>query len=175
MLGLLVHRALQWLAEFRLISGSDTSRDSVSSVELTARLQRWLPALKAPPVLHDALIEQAVIQIMDTLRDASGRWILHPHQAAQNEWSLSGVVNDQLVNAVLDRSFIEARQRWVIDYKTGSPSHGEMVDAFVRLEINRYRPQLKRYKILLSALEPITVRTALYFTALSRFEEIQID
>ena len=175
MLGLLVHRALQWLAEFRLISGSDTSRESVSSAELTARLQRWLPALKAPPVLHDALIEQAVIQIMDTLQDESGRWILHPHQAAQNEWSLSGVVNNQLVNAVLDRSFIDAQQRWVIDYKTGSPRHGETVDAFVRLEVNRYRPQLKRYKILLTALEPITVRTALYFTALSRFEEIQID
>ncbi len=175
MLGLLVHRALQWLAQFRSPDQAHTANEALHAAELKQRLQRWLPSLKAPAGLHDILLEQAVTQIKNTLQDESGRWILHPHEAAQNEWSLSGIVNNQLVNAVLDRSFIHNDERWVIDYKTGSPRHGETVDAFINAETGRYRQQLKRYKILLSALQPLTVRTALYFTALSHFEEIQID
>ena len=175
MLGLLIHRALQWLAQFRPISHANTSDDALSAAELSSRLQRWLPTLKAPADLHDELLEQAILQIMNTVQDASGQWILYPHEAAQNEWALSGVVNNQLVNAVLDRSFICDKERWVIDYKTGSPKQDETVDAFIHLEVKRYRQQLKRYKTLLIALEPVTVRTALYFTALSRFEEIHLD
>jgi len=175
MLGLLVHRALQWLAQFRSPAQVNTAENALSSAELTVRVRGWLPPLKAPPGLHDILVEQAVMQINNTLQDKSGRWILYPHEDAQTEWSLSGIVNNQLVNAVLDRSFIHNDERWVIDYKTGSRKHGEAVDAFINLETGRYRQQLKRYKILLSALQPLTVRTALYFTALSRFEEIQID
>lgn len=175
MLGLLIHRALQWLAQFSPPGQVYTAENALNSAELTQRLRRWLPSLKAPASLHNALIEEALMQITNTLQDESGRWILYPHDDAHNEWSLSGIVNNQLVSAVLDRTFVHKDERWVIDYKTGAPRQGEAVDVFVNVETNRYRQQLKRYKTLLSALQPLTVRTALYFTALSRFEEIQID
>jgi ATP-dependent helicase/nuclease subunit A len=174
-LGLLVHRALQWLAQFRPPEQTNTANGALDVTELTLRLQRWLPSLKAPAGLHDALVEQAVMQVNNTLQDEAGRWILALHDDAQNEWPLSGIVNNQLVNAVLDRSFIHNNERWVIDYKTGAPKHGEAKDVFINVETGRYRQQLTRYKTLLSALQPLTVRTALYFTALSRFEEIQVD
>ncbi|XOV81820.1 MAG: UvrD-helicase domain-containing protein [bacterium] len=175
MLGLLIHRALQWLAQFHVPSLPPDSAVQLSADELTLRLRRWLAALKAPAEMHEGLLQESITQLMNTLHDTSGRWVLHPHQAARTEWLLSGVIDGELVQAVLDRSFILQDERWVIDYKTGAPKHAEGIDVFVRAEVARYRQQLRRYKSLLSELEPLPVRTALYFTALSHLEEIQVD
>lgn len=174
-LGLLVHKALQWLSQPQATALREQLCQNFEANLLLNRMERWLTNLKLPVSRQSELIQQACVHVGNTLQHERGRWVLQPHDSAHSEWSLTGVVDDRVFTAILDRSFIADGQRWVIDYKTGSPRADESVASFMQQEKYRYKLQLGKYKNLLSELEPVAVRTALYFTALAHFEEIQMD
>jgi ATP-dependent exoDNAse (exonuclease V) beta subunit len=75
------------------------------------------------------------------------------------------------VNLVIDRSFVEQGERWIIDYKTGEHRGGDL-EGFLRSEADRYRPQLQRYRAALALSDPRPIRTALYFPLIDRFLEV---
>lgn len=104
----------------------------------------------------------------NTLDDARGRWLLRSdHQDAFSELALSVIDHGRTRRLVVDRSFVDERgTRWIVDFKTSSHEGGEAA-AFVRQELERYRPQLLGYMDALARLyqgsggaEP--VRAALY-------------
>jgi ATP-dependent exoDNAse (exonuclease V) beta subunit len=84
----------------------------------------------------------------------------------------------QIRNAVLDRYFESAGQRWIIDYKTAMPATtGTTADPeqFLQEQKDRYRPQLDRYSDLVERLfadDPKPIRIALYFTGLGELHEL---
>ena len=84
---------------------------------------------------------------------------------AASELALNGMVEGQLVRAIIDRTFIDSDGvRWIIDYKTSRPATGEGSDEFMSREAERYRNQLQLYAALIKQLEPSRpLRTALYF------------
>jgi ATP-dependent exoDNAse (exonuclease V) beta subunit len=134
----------------------------------------WLAQLG---VRGDALETGAgrIRQALDaTLADERGRWILDSSQHRQS-WSerrLSGLHNGQLVTIVIDRMLLDqAGTRWIVDFKTGA-HEGANLDAFIAMEVERYRPQLQRYAYFARLLGPETVRCALYFPLLGRFETV---
>jgi ATP-dependent helicase/nuclease subunit A len=105
-------------------------------------------------------------------REERARWLLFtPHRAAASELRLSGLVDDELRNAVIDRTFIdEDGVRWIVDYKTGAHAGGGLAE-FVARELTRYAPQLRLYLTLARRLGPEPVRAALYFPWLGEFRE----
>lgn len=111
-----------------------------------------------------ARVQRALNQ---TLASERGRWILAGHAQAACEFSLSGVLDGQLVHAEIDRTFVDERDiRWVVDYKTGE-NRDQDADAYLRQQAEVYRGQLAFYVRLMQALEPgRTVRAALYFPLL---------
>jgi ATP-dependent helicase/nuclease subunit A len=111
--------------------------------------------------------------LTQTLEDERGRWLLDPaHREAHAELSLTGVIDAQLRNIIIDRSFIDADgTRWVIDFKT-SRHEGGGLEAFLDEELQRYRAQLQSYVELARALGPQPVRAALYFPLLRAFREL---
>ena len=110
--------------------------------------------------------------LVDTLADARGRWILDGrHENARSEYPISGVLDGRVVNATLDRTFVDADgTRWIIDYKTGLHGGGDR-EGFLQREQERYRPQLERYRRLMRALEQRPVRIALYFPLMQAWRE----
>ena len=74
-----------------------------------------------------------------TLEDAQGRWLFDPaHRDAHSELALSGLRAGQIVNAVIDRTFVDAQgTRWVVDFKT-SPHEGGDLQGFLDAEALRY-------------------------------------
>lgn len=92
------------------------------------------------------------------------RWMLFtPHVEAASEIPLSGWVDGELRNVVIDRMFVDAEgTRWIIDYKTGSHG-GAGMEEFLARELERYGPQLELYARMAARLGPQPVRTALYF------------
>ena len=72
---------------------------------------------------------------------------------------------------MIDRCFVEAGQRWVIDYKTAIPSDGNL-SGFLDAQREAHRAQLERYSSLLSRFGPEPVRSALYFPAIGLFVEL---
>jgi ATP-dependent exoDNAse (exonuclease V) beta subunit len=113
-----------------------------------------------------------------TLSDARGRWLLGLDgtiREAASELALSGVVEGQILEGVIDRTFVDADgHRWIVDFKT-STHEGGGLEAFLNEEVMRYRPQLERYARLMRAFRPDeTVRAALYFPALRQWREVAV-
>ena len=168
--GTVVHVLLQRIAD-EGVDRWDANRVSVARGVFLQELARRGVAAEA---LEEAAssISRALAQ---TIEDPRGRWILQRHVAAKSEWRLTGMVGDALINAVIDRTFVdESGVRWIIDFKTGG-HQGADVDAFLDSEQRRYRNQLESYAELIkqsdAAHVPSSVRLGLYFPLLRGWRE----
>ncbi|HET8875752.1 MAG TPA: UvrD-helicase domain-containing protein [Casimicrobiaceae bacterium] len=114
-----------------------------------------------PDLAVDAATRVTTI-VARTLRDPRGRWLFDPaHVDAHSEWALAGDDDGRIVHVVLDRSFVAAGRRYVIDFKTGAHLGGDPA-TFLAREFERYRPQLQRYARIVRAIDARPVRVALY-------------
>ncbi len=113
--------------------------------------------------LRDAAAARVVEVVVRTLQDPRGRWLFDPaHGDARTEWALAGVDDGRIVHVVLDRSFVAAGVRYIVDFKTGSHQGGDRA-TFLARERERYAPQLARYARIVRALDDrYPVRIALY-------------
>ncbi len=73
------------------------------------------------------------------------------------------MLDGDLVDVAIDRTFVEGGVRWIVDYKTGA-HEGADVAGFLDREEMRYRPQLDRYARLMRLIDSRgEVRLGLYF------------
>ena len=109
----------------------------------------------------------------NALSDPKGRWILGPHRDAACELELSAMIDNSVVRVKLDRTFIDEQgTRWIIDYKT-SEIGGENSAAFIDAQVEKFRPDLDRYRTVMACLEHRNpIRTALYFPLLRQWREV---
>ena len=98
-----------------------------------------------------------------------GRWILAPHDDAQAEYAVTGVVNGEIVRGLVDRTFIDQGTRWIIDFKT-SEHEGGNLEVFLDEQQRRYRDQMERYARIMASLGN-PVRLGLYFPLLDEWRE----
>ncbi|WOJ94138.1 UvrD-helicase domain-containing protein [Congregibacter variabilis] len=133
--------------------------------------------------LLDAGVDSSSLGQMETqgramidrvLADPWAQWMLspeRPERAAELALTTSGEGGAQQL--VLDYSFVdEARQeRWVVDYKTSTPTAGQSLEQFFAAELACYAPQLAAYAEALAARFSEPVRSALYFPALGKYVE----
>lgn len=165
--GQVVHRLLEHVGRIGVERVTDAHR---------RRLVDRIPALlRAEGTGSQQLDESAAIvagAIERTLSSETGRWLLsnaHPESAC--ELPLTGIVDGRIVNAIIDRTFVDAHGvRWVIDYKSGYHAGGEL-DAFLREEAARYDVQLGLYRRLFEQLGERDIRTALYLPRHDRLVE----
>jgi len=168
-IGTVVHAWLEKIA----CQGLDTW-DMVKVVNQRKRLAGALISHGYPGHEANKGAEAVIEHLKNILEGDSGRWLLTEHNSAENEVALSGILEGDLVEAVVDRTFIaEDGRRWVIDYKTGSPREGESVDDYIVHETKRYRQQVETYVALYQALDSgQPILGALYFTAHDRLEVV---
>jgi ATP-dependent exoDNAse (exonuclease V) beta subunit len=142
---------------------------------LRTRLESRLEALGVEPDAARAGAERALTALRATLEDANGRWLFDAaHRDAHSELALTGVRGGQVVNAVIDRTFVDDQgTRWIVDFKT-SPHEGGDLALFLDSEAARYETQLKRYAHLARELGPEPVRAGLYFPLLSAWREVDV-
>jgi ATP-dependent helicase/nuclease subunit A len=170
--GTLVHRELERLCR----AGEPRSFDERN---MAARLAVELAELGVPPARCASACERVIAAMKQTLQDERGRWLLgidgRIGQAA-SELAVTGVADGQLLEGVIDRTFVdESGQRWVVDFKT-STHEGGGLEAFLDEEVIRYRAQLQRYATLVRLLHPgQIVRAALYFPMLRQWREVALD
>ena len=110
------------------------------------------------------------------LQDPTGRWLLsNNHSEAASEMRLSGLMNGELLNIIIDRMLVDDKGvRWVIDYKT-STHEGAGLEQFLLSEEQRYAGQMQRYARLASQLGPQPVRAALYFPLLAQMRVVALN
>ncbi|HJY40656.1 MAG TPA: PD-(D/E)XK nuclease family protein, partial [Steroidobacteraceae bacterium] len=170
--GTLVHRELDRLCR----PGARPAAEALQTAR--ARLTAELAELGVPPERLGAACDRVIAAMEHTLSDERGRWLLGLDSGireAASELALSGVVEGQILEGVIDRTFVdESGQRWIVDFKT-STHEGGGLEAFLDEEVTRYRPQLERYARLMRAFRPgETVRAALYFPALRQWREVAV-
>ena len=138
-------------------------------------------AISLPTWLDSQLITQELIQsglasdqldesrqivkqaLTKTVEDQRGRWILSPHQHAQSEWALHVRQQDQLKLVVLDRTFIADGVRWIIDFKTATPSSNDIA-AFLQIQMKLHQDQLNQYANAVQTIDSnYPIKCALYF------------
>ncbi len=125
----------------------------------------------APPDI-DRATARVSEALLATIDDEKGRWIISSeHAGAHCEWPLTIPDGERFCNVVVDRSFVADGVRWIIDYKTSS-HEGSGRQAFLDEQAERYAPQLRRYRVAITAMGGEPVRTALYFPLLRTFLEI---
>jgi hypothetical protein len=136
------------------------------------RFARLLRARGVPADRVEEAAERVMLALRRTTEDDRGRWIFMPqHRDARSELAVSGDFGGQIVNAIVDRSFVDSQGvRWIIDFKT-SAHEGAEPEAFLDNELTRYRPQLERYAELLARLGPEPIRLGLYFPLLGGWRE----
>jgi ATP-dependent helicase/nuclease subunit A len=158
-IGIAVHRLLQVMAregpEAWQGSGMQRAAPQISALLSEAGLDARA---------HAAAVDNCLAALARTLDDARGRWLLDPrHGEATSERRVTGRIDGRLIEAVVDRSFIDHEGTlWIVDFKSGRHEGGDL-EAFLDREQERYRPQLERYAHLLGARHRGPVRLGLYF------------
>lgn len=108
--------------------------------------------------------DKVIAAMKSVLDDSRGRWILdNKHHQARSEYALSGIVDGELTNIVIDRTFVDENDvRWIIDYKTGIHEGGNK-NTFFNNELERYKPQLERYAVMMKGIDQREIRLGLYY------------
>jgi ATP-dependent exoDNAse (exonuclease V) beta subunit len=168
--GTLVHREIERI----LRRGLD--RTTNESIEPT-RYHPELAELGVPDEFIPVAAGRVAAAITRMLQDERGRWLLAGdtlHRESSSELALSGWQRGELVNAVIDRTFVDKSGiRWIVDFKT-STHEGGGLEGFLANEESRYRPQLTRYAQLMRAYRPHEpIKTALYFPLLGVWREVE--
>lgn len=132
---------------------------------LRAAMETWLTQQGCGD--RDAALgaERVGAILATTLASEPGRWVLQARDGAASELALQKVSHGDTPLSVVDRTFVEAGMRWIIDYKTARPE-GDLA-----AHAERYREQLERYADLFVA-EGLPVRCAIFYAALGRMVEI---
>jgi ATP-dependent helicase/nuclease subunit A len=165
--GRAMHRVLEAIGRRGIDRVSDDELESIRS-RIPLLLQREGVCAKADLTRLSNRIRQALDA---TLADTDGRWVLSSHEEAACELPLSGFLDGQLVQVVIDRTFIVDGERWIVDWKSGGHLSGNL-DAFLANEAERHKAQLHRYGRLFEALEGRRPRLALYLPACAAFVEV---
>jgi ATP-dependent exoDNAse (exonuclease V) beta subunit len=167
-IGTVLHRLLE--------RAGNLGAEQITAAE-RARLISRIPRLLEALVTRTDELERSTTVVREafelTLGSETGQWLLSGrHSEAACELAISGVVDGELVNAIVDRTFVDGDGvRWIVDYKSGYHA-GAALDEFLAQERERYEPQLARYRTLFTQLDPRPVRTALYLPRHARLEVI---
>ncbi len=158
--GVLVHAWLERIAGDGLELWSKTALANSTKALETELCSHGIPTSRLK-----VCVDKALQCLVNSLESERGRWLLQSRAVASCELGLNGLIDNKLMHAVVDRTFIDEQGlRWVVDYKTSQPGHGEDPDAFMLRELTRYQGQLQTYHTLFQQLEPNReIRAAIYF------------
>ncbi len=170
-IGNIVHYWLQRIAEDHL-QGWDQRR--IQTLQNTFRQGLIMSGASGTPTEIDQAIERINAALLYSITDPQGKWILGPQNNAANELPLTGIIDGQCINLIIDRTFCDEKGiRWIIDYKTSS-HEGSDIASFLDQEETRYRQQLNRYATLMYIHDPHhPIQLGLYFPLLKAWRAWQ--
>ncbi|MCB5187156.1 UvrD-helicase domain-containing protein [Methylobacillus caricis] len=167
-IGTLVHRYVEMIAA----TGNARSLDDWSSSlgRLQSAMSRWLAQQGHDMAAAQDGAAQALQLLQLTLQSEDGRWVLKPRGTAAAELAMGTMDETGIRHLVVDRTFIDNGERWIIDYKsTRFLAGAEMAAISQAAEV--YRTQLEAYATLFAG-EGLPIRIAVYFMSLGRLCEL---
>ncbi len=143
--GIVAHQLLQWICDNRIKEAQNIPW-SLAEYELT-RLgfagDTLITALSGLKKQIELLFE-----------DKTGQWIIAPHHNEHNEYELLIEHQGKLATRIIDRTFEDNDQLWIIDFKTGKET---------KETLSKHQLQLNDYAYYCSMRTSLTVRCGLYY------------
>jgi len=143
---------------------------------INARKESWRHQLLqhgVPGFLVSNCINRIIDWLSEVLKDSKGNWILdNRHASSECELPISALLEGQLLQCIIDRTFIADGYRWIIDYKTSIPNLGESPALFEARMATEHRSQLEKYRTLMMNMGPEPVKCAIYLAATQTFIEL---
>ncbi len=166
-IGTVVHAMLQWIAQQGVVQWVDRDLQPLQS-----RIVQQLRQLGVVEAERERAVAQVMAALQGVLSDPQGRYFLADHAEARSEWSLSALLEGELVHVTIDRTFVdEDGVRWIVDWKS-SHHEGGGLEQFLDEEVIRYTPQLQKYGALLRQMEERPQRLVLYFPMHRQMREV---
>lgn len=172
-IGTLAHACMEQIV-------ADSAAWTVKRVEaMGPSLEKWLISRSCNGKDATAAARRVMGLLTTTLTSQDGQWVLARHEDDVAELALSTTASSGTEEGidglpftrVVDRSFIEAGERWVIDYKTADLS-ADADTGNLKSHAEFYRPQLEQYATLFQS-GGVPVRKAIYFLAHGMLVEIE--
>ncbi len=164
-IGTLVHRTLELIAQ----DGLD--QWSVERVKASQpAFKRWLQGRGHAASALDDAATQVQVAVSNAISSEAGRWILATRESAGNELALTSSSDGRTLSNVIDRTFVENGERWIIDYKTAR-FEPDAPESELKVCAEIYRPQLERY-VTLFADKKMPIRTGIFFLVHGRLVEL---
>ncbi|MEY3862956.1 MAG: hypothetical protein RIR60_1322 [Pseudomonadota bacterium] len=157
--GILAHAYMELLAQ-----GSGLANSALAAWHTPMR--RWLMRLGHGENAAKQGADIVMAALQTTLASDAGRWVLQDHDQAASELSLMQATDSGAKNHVIDRTFVHAGTRWIVDYKLGLGDEAESGAA-----AEAHRPQLARYASLF-ADAGLPIKTAVLFLSTGRLVEL---
>jgi ATP-dependent helicase/nuclease subunit A len=164
-IGILAHRYMEIIAR----EGSDAWPDARMET-LMPFMMRWLVRQGHSEQQAEQGARQVNAALQLTLRSEQGRWLLQGREDSAYELAIMHADAQLISTHVVDRTFVENGERWIIDYKSAFLA-ADITDAALQHEAERYWPQLERYAALFEA-EGLPVRKGVFFLMLGRLVEL---
>ena len=169
--GTVAHRMLQQIAR----EGVERWNSATASDSIAARSNAIRAALLSEGVAASQLTDAAAIveeALRNTLADERGRWLVASHERAASELELSAEIGGALRRVKLDRTFLDSDgTRWIADFKITRIQGGSQ-DAFLAEQCAKYRPDLERYRSVLTMRGESNIKLGLYFPLQRAWREL---
>lgn len=160
-IGVVAHRWLQQIAEDEM---QEWNVARIQSMRNQFKVNLLAIGLNETETKLTEAIERIIQALTNAVTDKIGQWILGPQHNAQNELKVTGIINNDVVKGVIDRTFCDSEgNRWIIDYKMSSHEGVADQQEFIDREQLRYQQQLTQYKYLMQQLDPRPIKLGLYF------------
>jgi ATP-dependent helicase/nuclease subunit A len=165
--GTVVHQVLRRIA---IDGAAHWSTEKLDKQQSQCRARLLQLGVNASEI--DNALPRVMTALRNSLTDDKGRWVLdNQHQDSATELAVTALVEQELVNVIIDRTFVDKDgTRWIIDYKS-STHEGADVEKFLDNEVTRYHEQLERYRTVMSQLDFRPIKCGLYFPLLHAWRE----
>ncbi len=167
--GTLLHRILRRVS----LDGIDNwNKEKISSLQNHWRAQLFQDGLSAENA--DTVLRKTNDCLLKLLASEQARWILdNTHEDSQCELKIHHGQRPRM--NVVDRTFIDDKTRWIIDYKSSIPTSGETMEDFLARQQSLYASQLTGYAELFRQMDKPArrIRKALYFPYLDHLQMLE--
>jgi hypothetical protein len=139
--------------------------------------QGCLNALKRMGIFGENLqlaFEQVMLGVKQFLSDPLSKWLSDSsHLEKKMEWSIWVKDGQEIKKSIIDYSFVDKNNiRWIVDFKL---SAFDKHDKAFAMEIEKYKPQLKKYYDAIRQREDREIKCGLYFPLQQSFKEILFE
>jgi len=168
--GTIIHETLQYITELGIPQWQEQSAETHQQY-----YSKQLSYHRLPSHFHKTALQKIQQAIDNTLNSETGQWLLN-NQHKDSHCELELLYRGKTY--IIDRTFINttdnAETRWIIDYKSATPSDGESLEDFLAVQEEKYRKQLENYRFIFSTKEKRAVKTALYFPLIDQLHTIEL-